>query len=544
MDGLLDNDEAVRKNAADTLYDTAYANPKYVEDNFEAIADVLKQTDDSFVALRISSAISNAATQNQGFYTQNFDSLFEIFDNFLQKDITPENYWDGAMMNLYHPIQSAIDADPTLKQKALPMLFRLTKSKGNVRFSAAAPIMQLGMQQPHLLKDYVRDIFAAVKTGFNTLTSSLLNLYSYDSDAFVENTDFLLEQYRTDVAMKGSILALFDKMAVNHPELFIDHIGMFIADIMAPGTGQMVAMLIEKIVKDNPDSVYPFVNQMLQAIQYNEYLLYMIPNILGFIGQTSPERAKEMLKYLNELLDKSRDATTAAILSEFWNLAEIDRALLDPYVERIRNYESDAQEYVRDNAKRIIDYYERKDIRSLASTVEEQNAKIREAVKSTEELKAYIDENIDMLKEFIADIVKKLPIPSKFSTEGKIRKTVKLHFVCGKHGDRCLFPEDRPFTTETKDWNKWFKIALSGVKLGKSVFMPMKAGDAIGAVKNAYEAYKGKDDKDFLAYISEPFLTSEEQDNLVNQLRAAKFFDVFTYDAKTADWICTMCNLT
>jgi hypothetical protein len=47
--------------------------------------------------------------------------------------------------------------------------------------------------------------------------------------------------------------------------------------------------------------------------------------------------------------------------------------------------------------------------------------------------------------------------------------------------------------------------------------------------------------KDFYTYISEPFLTSEEQDKLINQLRDAKFFEAFHYDNQTANWICESC---
>jgi hypothetical protein len=39
----------------------------------------------------------------------------------------------------------------------------------------------------------------------------------------------------------------------------------------------------------------------------------------------------------------------------------------------------------------------------------------------------------------------------------------------------------------------------------------------------------------------EPFLTSEEQDKLLNQLRAANFFQKFQYDNQTANWLCGNC---
>ena len=62
------------------------------------------------------------------------------------------------------------------------------------------------------------------------------------------------------------------------------------------------------------------------------------------------------------------------------------------------------------------------------------------------------------------------------------------------------------------------------------------------SVRQAYDLYKTGEEKDFLSYISEPFLTSNEQDKLITQLREARFFDVFNYDPQTAEWACLMCN--
>ena len=147
-----------------------------------------------------------------------------------------------------------------------------------------------------------------------------------------------------------------------------------------------------------------------------------------------------------------------------------------------------------------------------------------------------------MLKDFIADIAKKPPIPNEFSTKGLIRKTLILHYTCGHGGGQCRFPADRAFTTETKAWSKWLKVAFSAVTLGKAGLVPAGPEEALGHLKDIWSSYSEKDaDSDFLAYIREPFLTSEEQDALVKQLRAAKFFNDFNYDARSARWGCTMC---
>eukprot|EP01034_Spumella_vulgaris_P022867 gene22867-29044_t len=46
----------------------------------------------------------------------------------------------------------------------------------------------------------------------------------------------------------------------------------------------------------------------------------------------------------------------------------------------------------------------------------------------------------------------------------------------------------------------------------------------VGAIKMIYTAYKSSDDDDFQTYISNPFLTSAEQDGLLLKLRKNKFF--------------------
>ena len=83
---------------------------------------------------------------------------------------------------------------------------------------------------------------------------------------------------------------------------------------------------------------------------------------------------------------------------------------------------------------------------------------------------------------------------------------------------------------------------MSAVKIGKAIMIPFDSGEAVDAVREAYNAYKDKGDRDFLTEFSEPFLTSEQQDNLINQLRDARYFDVFSFDPGTTGWSCMMCK--
>jgi hypothetical protein len=58
----------------------------------------------------------------------------------------------------------------------------------------------------------------------------------------------------------------------------------------------------------------------------------------------------------------------------------------------------------------------------------------------------------------------------------------------------------------------------------------------LDAIKEIYESYKSKDDKEFNVYMSNPFLTSAEQDVLIEKLRKHFFFDKFCYDAQEGGW--------
>jgi len=164
---------------------------------------------------------------------------------------------------------------------------------------------------------------------------------------------------------------------------------------------------------------------------------------------------------------------------------------------------------------------------------------------------------LSLTTDFVGEIVKKLPQPARLTVVKGMRKTIRLHFECCVTGTE--------WTCESKDWNKWFKMGFSLIKLGictcasigicsffnasylaagKCVldlgignpFNILKNG--VDAVKGVYGAYKEKDDKDFDTYIQEPFLTSAESDKLINQLRNGGFFKEFAYDAQKGGWVC------
>ena len=68
----------------------------------------------------------------------------------------------------------------------------------------------------------------------------------------------------------------------------------------------------------------------------------------------------------------------------------------------------------------------------------------------------------------------------------------------------------------------WLIIKYNLQYLGNPMGL-LKTG--IDLVSDIYNAYKTNDDDEFNTYITNPFLTSAEQDVLINKLRSQGFFD-------------------
>jgi hypothetical protein len=214
-----------------------------------------------------------------------------------------------------------------------------------------------------------------------------------------------------------------------------------------------------------------------------------------------------------------------------------DRAIIEPYMPKIRTYKASAGLVV----EKIEDWFAGRSLQKtdkkvddLSARVDALNADFGKSCANFEQVSAMMDKKIAEVKDFVGEIVKKLPQPCKLEVVGGVRKTLVLHFACANGGGTV--------TTETKDWHQWCKVGFGLIKLGKCVAVaaagnPMALASGAGAIQDIYKGYKAKDDKDFNTFISQPFLTSAESDKLINQLRAGKFFDKMEYDAQQGSWV-------
>jgi hypothetical protein len=544
MENLIHDDEATRREAYTSLNEKAENSPHEIEPRIPDLLNYIRVSTEEIVTMNIAMAIWTVCEKITTTGQKYSKSIIETLDFLSSRRMPDEGEGSllGAAAGYLFRTQQHLQHDIPALKEALPVFMAYLKKGGNLSYSSYGVISHVAFETPKVLENYAGDIIQLVGQGMTQLTPTLTFLYKFNPEAFEEYLDTLLRVYQTDATAKSMILTIFYEISKKKPELLKPYLDVFIPGLMSPTTGSTVAMMLSEIARVDPEGVYPYLNDVKQSIEYVEALKYTVPNLLGLIGRLSDDIAREILPFLADILKDADQNVAIMVLLEFRNLGEMNRELLVPYMDLIRSFADDPEESVRAQANQIIDYMEGRDVRSLAARIDEQNAKIKEIAVSFEALKEYVDKNVEELKSYITEIQKQLPIPTKFSTEGRIRKTLKLHFECGKQDDNCLYPADRPFTAESKVWNRWLKIAMSAVKIGKAIMIPFDSGEAVDAVREAYNAYKDKDDKDFIAEFSEPFLTSEQQDNLINQLRKARYFDVFSFDSQTAGWVCMMCK--
>ena len=533
--------EGLQRGDEDAFSKLQAEDASTITQNLSELIQIAFNLDDRMRSFAIFKRIHEVLQTNPLEVENHFEIIVNTIEQIVDMHLSDEDPLHGAGTMFFTLIIPKFMADPMLVDRYARFLLKLMSEGGTFGQLAASPVTQAAQNRPKVIAPYVKELFEAIKAGNDVLLVALYGLYPHNKEGFEEEFQTIMDLYRTKPGQKSIILKVIGDIASSKPELVKPHLEEFLQDLHGMGTSYQALVIFTEVAKVDTAAVEPFIDNIYAEVDNQPHMAYSVPNLLGLIGRE--RRTAEMLERLMTLIKKVPEEALPMLLAEVRNLGEGDTSLLDRYIDEIRSLESHQQEGVRDQARMIVDLYEGRSLRTLELSIEEQNQRIAEAVKTTDDLRRYVDENVSELKEFIAQINKKLPIPKRFSTKGRIRKTLILEFVCEGKSPNCLFPDDRPFTTETKDWNKWLKIAFSGIKLGKSLIVPASGGDAISAVKDAYDAYKEKYDKDFLAYIKEPFLTSKEQDNLVNQLRESKFFNVFNYDAQTANWVCTMCNL-
>eukprot|EP01039_Chlorochromonas_danica_P003854 gene3853-4211_t len=380
------------------------------------------------------------------------------------------------------------------------------------------------------------ELIAIAKAGHPDVLMSFLSvqeLYLNNPQAVHDNLDVFFSQ---PYMLYSS---LFMRVSQKDATCLLPYLKQLI-DMLSqqPNMITVTLMTLEGIAAKEPVLVFDHLPTILSSSKGVPNAGVILAKVLGKIAAAGNNASEIALKELVDLLGKDSSAG-ASVLVEICNVMKLlpQREILQGYLPTIAKYKS-ASEVAYTS---IEDFAAGRSLETLTNRVDELDAKINalnnkvaETCHNMADVIAYVDANMADMKDFLAEVVKKLPAPKRLEVVGTLRKTFILHFECVRTGYE--------FPIVSYDWSKWLKMGFSLVKAGQAV-IDLGIGNPLGilskgveCVQEIYTAYKTHDDDEFNSYITNPFLTSTEQDMLLNKLRDQNFFEIFAYDSQRGGW--------
>eukprot|EP01033_Poteriospumella_lacustris_P000396 gene396-255_t len=366
-------------------------------------------------------------------------------------------------------------------------------------------------------------------------TSGDNDVYFNNPEAVNNNLDLFL---KPDSFMSYGFL--FTSVASRYPEVLVSHVDFFIQAISSASAGPWALTVLANMAEK---CATKFTNEQVNEIITKGRNVFkgehMLARIVGRLA-TVPGAAETCFALLLNVLDMTTEVDgIPSIYSELSNAMVLlpSRDILLKNMDRL----SAKKSYAGVLFKEIEDYANGRSLAGvtlrldvLDAKVNALNTKVSETCTNMADVLAYVDANMADMKDFLAQVTKRLPQPKRLEVVGTLRKTLILHFECCRTG--------LEFPVTSHDWSKWLKMGFSLVKAGQAV-IDLGMGNPLGILKKGvecvqeiYQAYKTNDDDEFNTYITNPFLLSHEQDQLLEKLRDQGFFDIFAYDAQVAGW--------
>ncbi|XP_064418289.1 ventricular zone-expressed PH domain-containing protein isoform X2 [Latimeria chalumnae] len=164
------------------------------------------------------------------------------------------------------------------------------------------------------------------------------------------------------------------------------------------------------------------------------------------------------------------------------------------------------------------------------------------SVEHKDQLYLHLKENLNNVKAYFSETVKRVPVPEQCVIEDAIRCCVtKLFFSCPMKGHYCLYSKSS-FTLNSWQPQVWIRIMFLSQQ---SLFSePLSVEDiSVQSLKALWEKAQLKGTHSFeTAMIQTLFPSKKDLDRILVHLEEVRFFDLFGYNEETGSWQCFMCN--
>uniref|UniRef100_A0AAV2J753 PH domain-containing protein n=1 Tax=Knipowitschia caucasica TaxID=637954 RepID=A0AAV2J753_KNICA len=152
------------------------------------------------------------------------------------------------------------------------------------------------------------------------------------------------------------------------------------------------------------------------------------------------------------------------------------------------------------------------------------------------------EENMEKIREFCEDALKKIPVPEECVIEDSSRGCVaRLSFSCPLKGHYCLYPKSC-FSLTSRQPHQWIHLMLLHLQSKSSVPLSSQH-ECVQRLAALWEKTKLKGAHSFtLAMTQHSTLHRKDFHSLQTQLEEVRFFDLFGPSEEHRGWLCFMCN--
>ncbi|CAG4907316.1 protein melted isoform X1 [Colias croceus] len=156
----------------------------------------------------------------------------------------------------------------------------------------------------------------------------------------------------------------------------------------------------------------------------------------------------------------------------------------------------------------------------------------------------FCEKHLDKIKAYMDNVSLRIPPPAKCTIEERrSKKQARLQFACGRRGPHCLYAR-AAFSLRTRAPRVWIHLMFLALQARHAAALSSR-DPTVASLKHCWDILKCEN-KTFLTLVTSAFPGLKEQEMLVNELRAAGFFDVFEVNAQSepskATWGCFLCN--
>ncbi|KAJ8725404.1 hypothetical protein PYW08_003587 [Mythimna loreyi] len=162
----------------------------------------------------------------------------------------------------------------------------------------------------------------------------------------------------------------------------------------------------------------------------------------------------------------------------------------------------------------------------------------------------FCEKHLDKIKAYMDNVSLRLPPPAKCTIEERrSKKLARLQFACGRRGAHCLYARAL-FSMRTRAPRVWIHLMFLALQARHDAALSSR-DPTVASLKHCWDILKCEN-KTFLTLVTGAFPGIKEQEMLLNELRAAGFFDVFEVVARRNDgaalpptqatWGCFLCT--